>query len=81
MPCSAARSNASTRSYEKTLRLPRLRHPEMARMDEMIPLLVTHGADLDTRDKAGKTLLDRALAHEFVEFGDILRAHGATGRN
>jgi ankyrin repeat protein len=53
-------------------------HPEMARLGEMIGLLATHGADLNARDKDGKTLLDRALAHGFVEFANILRVHGAT---
>lgn len=53
-------------------------NPEMARLDEMIGLLVTHGADLNARDKAGKTLLDRAAAHGFGEFANVLRAHGAT---
>jgi ankyrin repeat protein len=54
-------------------------HPEMARLDEMLRLVVAHGVDLDARDKAGQTLLDRALAYRFTEFADILRAHGATG--
>jgi ankyrin repeat protein len=53
-------------------------HPEMARLGEMIELLATHGADLNARDKAGKTLLDGALAHGFVEFANTLRVHGAT---
>jgi ankyrin repeat protein len=53
-------------------------HPELARLDAMIRLLVTYGADLDARDKAGKTLLDCALAHGFVDFANILRARGAT---
>jgi ankyrin repeat protein len=41
-------------------------------------LLVKHGADLNGLDRSGKTLLTRALAHEFTDFADTLRAHGAT---
>jgi ankyrin repeat protein len=37
-------------------------HPELARLDEMIEVLVAHGADFNARNTAGKTLLDRALA-------------------
>ena len=51
--------------------------PETPRLGEMIALLVTHGADLNAPDRAGRTLLDYARAHGFVEFADILRAHGA----
>jgi ankyrin repeat protein len=53
-------------------------HPEMKRLNEMIRLLVKHGVDLNAQDRSGKTLLARALAHEFTEFADVLRAHGAT---
>jgi ankyrin repeat protein len=53
-------------------------HPEMTRLDEMIRLLVGHGADLNARDRSGKTLLARAIAQGFTDFANILRAHGAT---
>jgi ankyrin repeat protein len=53
-------------------------HPEMKRLNEMIRLLVKHGADLNAQDRSGKTLLARALAHEFTDFANVLRAHGAT---
>ena len=52
-------------------------HPELPRLDEMIQLLVAHGANLDARNNAGKTLLDRAIARGLTEFADRLRAHGA----
>ena len=53
-------------------------HPDMTRLDEMIRLLVTHGADVNAHDRSGRTLLARALAHELTDFADALRAHGAT---
>ena len=53
-------------------------HPEMTRLNEMIRLLVKHGADLNAQDKRGKTLLARALAHKFTDSVNALRAHGAT---
>jgi ankyrin repeat protein len=52
--------------------------PEMSRLDDMIRLLVRYGADLNAQDSSGKTLLARALAHQFTAFADVLRAHGAT---
>jgi ankyrin repeat protein len=51
---------------------------EMTRLDEMIRLLVQHGADWNVLDRSGRTLLARALAHEFTDFANTLRAHGAT---
>ena len=51
-------------------------HPEMARLEEMIVLLVTHGANLNARTKNGKTPLDRALARGWTDFAKLLRAHG-----
>lgn len=51
--------------------------PDMARLEEMIQLLVSHGADLDAPDATGKTLVDQALAHGHIEFATTLRAHGA----
>jgi len=53
-------------------------HPAMTRLEEMMRLLVAHGADLNARDAAGKTLVSRALARGFTEFANALRAHGAT---
>ena len=53
-------------------------HPEMKRLNETIGLLVKHGTDLNAQDRSGKTLLARALAHEFTDFANVLRAHGAT---
>jgi len=52
-------------------------HAELVRLDEMIELLVAHGADLNARNKAGKTILDRAQARGLTDFADVLRAHGA----
>jgi ankyrin repeat protein len=52
--------------------------PDMPRLDEMIRLLVSRGADLNARDKSGKTLLGYVLAHGLTAFADALRAHGAT---
>ena len=52
-------------------------HAELARLEEMIRLLVAHGANLNARNKDGKTLLDRALARGLTDFAGVLRAHGA----
>ena len=52
-------------------------HAELVRLEEMIQLLVAHGADLNARNKDGKPLLDRALARGLTDFADVLRAHGA----
>jgi ankyrin repeat protein len=48
----------------------------------MIRLLVKHGADLNAPDRSGKTLLARALAHEFTDFANAPRqaGRGATTR-
>ncbi len=53
-------------------------HSGMKRLNEMIRVLVTHGAALNARDASGKTLLARALSQGFTDFADVLRAHGAT---
>jgi ankyrin repeat protein len=50
----------------------------MKRLDEMIRLLVQRGVDLNARDRSGRTLLACALVHGFSDFGNTLRAHGAT---
>jgi ankyrin repeat protein len=52
-------------------------HPELTCIEEMIQLLAAHGADLNARTKAGKTLLDRALARGWTDFANVLRAQGA----
>jgi ankyrin repeat protein len=52
-------------------------HPEMARLEEMLRILVAHGVSLNTRNMDGMTLLDRALARGWIDFADALRRHGA----
>jgi ankyrin repeat protein len=52
-------------------------HPEMARLEEMLRILVVHGATLNAQNGDGRTLLDRALARGWIEFANILRRYGA----
>jgi ankyrin repeat protein len=52
-------------------------HPEMTRLEPMVQLLIAYGADLNAKNRKGKTLLDRALAGGWTDFADMLRAHGA----
>jgi ankyrin repeat protein len=52
-------------------------HPEMTRLEQMVQLLTAYGADLNARNREGKTLLDRALARGWTDFATVLRAHGA----
>ena len=52
-------------------------HPEMSRLDEIIGLLTAHGTDLDAPNREGKTLLVVATARGWMDFADVLRAHGA----
>jgi ankyrin repeat protein len=52
--------------------------PDLPRLDEMIRLLVSHGVDVNARDRNGKTLVAYALAHGVTSFADALRSHGAT---
>jgi ankyrin repeat protein len=52
-------------------------HPEIARLDEMIAVLIAAGADLNARRRDGSTLLERAIAGGAVDFADRLRQHGA----
>ena len=52
-------------------------HPEMSRLKEIIGLLTAHGTDLDAPNREGKTLLDLANARGWIDFADVLRAHGA----
>jgi ankyrin repeat protein len=52
-------------------------HSELPRLEAMIQLLIAHGANINERNKAGKTLLDQALARGLTEFAALLRAHGA----
>ena len=51
--------------------------PHMTRRTETLEALVSHGVDVNARDKGGHTLLDRAMEHGQAEFADLLRAHGA----
>ena len=51
--------------------------PSSRGRDEMIALLTQHGADLNAQSANGKTVLDRALAHEWQEFAALLRERGA----
>jgi ankyrin repeat protein len=53
-------------------------HPDHPRLAEMIQLLLAHGADINARNRAGQTVIERALARGAVEFAERLRAHGAT---
>ncbi len=52
-------------------------HPEMQRLEEMLQLLVSHGADPNERGTDGRTLLDRALGAGASDFADALRRYGA----
>jgi ankyrin repeat protein len=52
-------------------------HPGIDRLEEMVRLLIAHGADVNVRAGDGSTLLDRALARGDTEFAELLRAHGA----
>ena len=54
-------------------------HPEMSRLEEIIGLLTAHGTDLDAPNRQGQTLLGLATARGWMDFGDVLRAHGAGG--
>jgi ankyrin repeat protein len=55
-------------------------HPEMSRLEEIVSLLTAHGTDLDAPNREGKTLLGLAIARGWMDFADILRAHGAGRR-
>jgi ankyrin repeat protein len=52
-------------------------HPDMSRLEEIIRLLTAHGTDLDAPNRDGKTLLDLAIVRGWMDFADVLRAHGA----
>jgi ankyrin repeat protein len=52
-------------------------HPEMARLEEMLRILVAHGVPLNTRNADGTTLLDQALARGWTDFANVLRRYGA----
>jgi ankyrin repeat protein len=52
-------------------------HPEIARLEEMLGILVAHGVPLNTRNVDGTTLLDRALARGWIDFANVLRRYGA----
>ena len=54
-------------------------HPEMSRLEEIIGLLTAHGTDLDAPNRQGQTLLGLATARGWMDFADVLRAHGAGG--
>ena len=55
-------------------------HPDMSRLEEIIRLLTAHEADLDAPNKKGQTLLGLAIARQWLDFADVLRAHGAGTR-
>lgn len=49
--------------------------------EEMVELLIAHGADVDARDNQGRTPLDQMLHNRRDDLADVLRRHGAsTGR-
>lgn len=52
-------------------------HPDMSRLDEILRLLTAHGGDLNAPNRQEKTLLDLAIAKGWMNFADVLRAHGA----
>ena len=52
-------------------------HPDIQRLDEMVALLASRGADLNARRKDGTTLLDHAIARGAIDFANLLRQHGA----
>ena len=52
-------------------------HPEMSHLEEIIGLLTAHGTDLDAPNREGLTLLGLATARGWMDFADVLRAHGA----
>jgi ankyrin repeat protein len=52
-------------------------HPQMSRLGEIVGLLAGHGTDLDAPNSEGKTLLGKATARGWMDFADVLRAHGA----
>jgi ankyrin repeat protein len=52
-------------------------HPGAANLEAMMTLLVARGADLNARNRRGKTPLERALILGDVEFADLLRRYGA----
>jgi ankyrin repeat protein len=56
-------------------------HPQMSRLDEIIGLLTARGMDLGARNREGKTLLGLATARGWLDFADVLRAHGAGARS
>jgi ankyrin repeat protein len=55
-------------------------HPQMSRLDDIIGLLTAHGINLNAPNREGKTELDLALARGWMDFADVLRAHGAGTR-
>ena len=56
-------------------------HPQMSRLDEIIRLLTARGMDLNAPNREGKTLLGLATARGWLDFADVLRAHGAGARS
>ena len=52
-------------------------HPDMDRLEEMIALLTKQGVDLNATGRDGARAIDRALAHGWADFADVLRRHGA----
>lgn len=50
-------------------------NPEMARLEDMVDLLVAHGADVNALDETGRTLVDIAIARGATALADVLRRY------
>jgi ankyrin repeat protein len=48
---------------------------DMQRGEEMIGLLIEHGADINARDNAGCTPVDQMLQNGRGDLADVLRRH------
>ena len=52
-------------------------HSGLTHLDEIVRLLLAHGADINERSKGGKTCLDWASSRYSPDFVERLRGHGA----
>ena len=59
--------------YEKTP----LHHATRAGYYEIVKMLIAAGADVNVKNIAGKTPLDRAVKFNVTEIAELLRKHGA----